>query len=33
MMARRNKKMTRNGEKVFKAIFTLTETERKIHDN
>ncbi len=33
MMARRNKKMTRNGEKVFKAIFALTETERKIHDN
>ena len=33
MMARRNKKMTRNGEKVFKTIFTLTETERKIHDN
>ncbi|MGR3294061.1 MAG: putative sugar nucleotidyl transferase [Candidatus Scalindua sp.] len=33
MMARRNKKMTRNGEKVFKAIFALTETERKLHDN
>jgi len=33
MMARRNKKMTRNGEKVFKTIFALTETERKIHDN
>ncbi len=33
MMARRNKKMTRNGEKVFKTIFTLTETERKLHDN
>jgi UDP-N-acetylglucosamine diphosphorylase/glucosamine-1-phosphate N-acetyltransferase len=33
MMARRNKKMTRNGEKVFKAIFALTETERKIYDN
>jgi len=33
MMARRNKKMTRNGEKVFKTIFSLTETERKIHDN
>ena len=33
MMARRNKKMSRNGEKVFKTIFTLTETERKIHDN
>jgi UDP-N-acetylglucosamine diphosphorylase/glucosamine-1-phosphate N-acetyltransferase len=33
MMARRNKKMTRNGEKVFKAIFALTEMERKLHDN
>ncbi|MEE8596833.1 MAG: putative sugar nucleotidyl transferase [bacterium] len=33
MMARRNKKMTRNGEKVFKTIFTLTEMERKLHDN
>jgi UDP-N-acetylglucosamine diphosphorylase/glucosamine-1-phosphate N-acetyltransferase len=33
MMARRNKKMTRNGEKVFKYIFTLTEMERKLHDN
>ena len=33
MMARRNKKMSRNGEKVFKAIFSLTESERKIHDN
>ena len=33
MMARRNKKMTRNGEKVFKCIFTLTEMERKLHDN
>ncbi|GAX59531.1 nucleoside-diphosphate-sugar pyrophosphorylase [Candidatus Scalindua japonica] len=33
MMARRNKKMTRNGEKVFKTIFTLTEKERKLHDN
>jgi len=33
MMARRNKKMTRSGEKVFKAIFALTETERKLHDN
>ncbi len=33
MMARRNKKMTRNGEKVFKTIFALTETERKIYDN
>ena len=33
MMARRNKKMSRNGEKVFKTIFTLTKTERKIHDN
>jgi len=33
MMARRNKKMTRNGEKVFKTIFALTETERKLHDN
>ena len=33
MMARRNKKMTRNGEKVFKTVFALTETERKIHDN
>ncbi|MCR4288957.1 MAG: putative sugar nucleotidyl transferase [Candidatus Scalindua sp.] len=33
MMARRNKKMTRNGEKVFRTIFTLTEAERKIHDN
>lgn len=33
MMARRNKKMTRNGEKVFKSIFTLTEGERKVHDN
>ncbi len=32
MMARRNKKMTRNGEKVFKSIFTLTEKERKVHD-
>ena len=28
MMARRNKKMTRNGEKVFKYIFTITEMER-----
>ena len=33
MMARRNKKMTRNGEKVFKTIFALTEMERKLHDN
>ena len=33
MMARRNKKMSRNGEKVFKTVFALTETERKIHDN
>jgi UDP-N-acetylglucosamine diphosphorylase/glucosamine-1-phosphate N-acetyltransferase len=33
MMARRNKKMTRNGEKLFKTIFTLTEMERKLHDN
>ncbi len=33
MMARRNKKMSRYGEKVFKTIFALTETERKIHDN
>ncbi len=33
MMDRRNKKMTRNGEKVFKAIFTLTEAERKIYDS
>ncbi|MDP6924579.1 MAG: putative sugar nucleotidyl transferase [Candidatus Scalindua sp.] len=33
MMARRNKEMTRNGEKVFKTIFALSETERKIHDN
>ncbi|MBS1259395.1 MAG: Bifunctional protein GlmU [Candidatus Scalindua arabica] len=33
MMARRNKKMTRNGEKVFKTIFALTEEERKLHDN
>ena len=33
MMARRNKKMTRNGEKVFKTIFALTETERKLHDS
>ena len=33
MMARRNKKMTRNGEKVFKTIFTLTEMERTLHDN
>ncbi len=32
MMARRNKKMTRNGERVFKSIFTLSETERKRHD-
>ncbi len=28
MMARRDKKMTRSEEQVFKAIFTLTETER-----
>ncbi len=33
MMARRNKKMTRNGEKVFKSIYTLTETERKLQEN
>ncbi len=33
MMARRNKKMSRNGEKVFKSIFALTEKERKVHDN
>ncbi|OHB89150.1 MAG: hypothetical protein A3D13_08625 [Planctomycetes bacterium RIFCSPHIGHO2_02_FULL_40_12] len=33
MMARRNKKMTRNEEKVFKTIFALTETERKLHDS
>ncbi len=33
MMARRNKKMTRNGEKVFKAIYALTEMERKQYDN
>ena len=33
MMARRKMKMTRNGEKVFKTIFALTETERKLHDN
>jgi hypothetical protein len=33
MMERRDKKMTRNGEKVFKAIFALTEAERKLHDN
>jgi len=33
MMARRNKKLSRNGEKVFKSIFTLTEGERKVHDN
>ncbi|MCP4253778.1 MAG: hypothetical protein GY775_10270 [Candidatus Scalindua sp.] len=33
MMDRRNKKMTRNGEKVFRTIFTLTESERKIHDS
>ena len=33
MMARRNKKMTRNEEKVFKTIFALTEMERKLHDN
>jgi UDP-N-acetylglucosamine diphosphorylase / glucose-1-phosphate thymidylyltransferase / UDP-N-acetylgalactosamine diphosphorylase / glucosamine-1-phosphate N-acetyltransferase / galactosamine-1-phosphate N-acetyltransferase len=33
MMARRNKKMTRNEEKVFKTIFALTEPERKLHDN
>ncbi len=32
MMDRRNKKMTHNGEKVFKTIFTLTEAERKILD-
>jgi hypothetical protein len=33
IMARRNKKMTRNEEKVFKTVFALTETERKLHDN
>ncbi len=33
MMERRNKKMSRNGEKVFKSIFALTEGERKVHDN
>ena len=33
MMARRNKKMTRDGEKVFKAIYALTEMERKQYDN
>lgn len=32
MMARRNKKMTRNGEKVFKTVFTLSERERKQHE-
>ncbi|ODS31052.1 MAG: glucose-1-phosphate thymidylyltransferase [Candidatus Scalindua rubra] len=32
MMARRNKKMSRNEEKVFKTIFTLTERERRLHD-
>ena len=33
MMARRNKNMTCNGEKVFETIYTLTEMERKLHDN
>ncbi|MFQ5963768.1 MAG: putative sugar nucleotidyl transferase [Candidatus Scalinduaceae bacterium] len=31
MMKRRNKKMTRKEEKVFKTIFALTQRERKLH--
>lgn len=32
MMKRRNKKMSRNEEEVFKTIFTLSEKERKLHN-